>query len=337
MARWNQFRWNSGVRWNEPDSVTSTPNPKKAMAANRLPDAILKLLTLGEDMYDGLVTHEVALNLKHNSAALLRADLDAMSAAENAFQQARADRKGLVTAQTVADSNGRAFLAQARRALAVHLGDKWSAEWLPTGFPNNSTAVPGSMPERQGVLLALKPYFTAHPAQEIAGKSITGAQALALGQALSTARSAVNAKDEVIRTRKVARDGADEALRARMSNTIAEVGQLMGPDDPRWHALGLNMPSDPSAPEAVADLTLTGTAAGTVFADWPDARRADRYHVQVQVVGVDAEWRRAETREESDATLGGLTSGSTLRVQIVPVNIDGESGGISPVREIVVP
>ena len=47
------------------------------MAANSLPQPLTALLTLGEDMADGLHTHEVAVGVKQNLETVLRAALAA--------------------------------------------------------------------------------------------------------------------------------------------------------------------------------------------------------------------------------------------------------------------
>jgi hypothetical protein len=65
-------------------------------------------------------------------------------------------------------------------------------------------------------------------------------------------------------------------LRDRARGLIDELDQLIADDDPRWHAFGLNRPSDPETPEVPESLVLTAgpLGTGTVLADWADARRA---------------------------------------------------------------
>jgi hypothetical protein len=271
------------------------------MASNQLPKGLDPLLTLGEDLADGLHAHETKVGVKLNPEAAVRAGTAALRAAEARLQTARADRKTLVTAQTVADSNGRAFLGKARKAIALHLGDRWSAAWLPTGFPNQSTAVPDTLPARQELLAKLKAHFTATPAHQLPDQGVTAAQADALFQALSDARAADAEKEADVGTKKLARDTAEAALRTRLSNAMAELGQLLASDDPRWQAFGLNMPGDPDTPERVEGMVVTPTVPGTLYVDWADARRAERYRVWLQIVGTDAEFRNVVTRDENDA------------------------------------
>jgi hypothetical protein len=89
-------------------------------------------------------------------------------------------------------------------------------------------------------------------------------------------------------------------------------------------------------PDLPEGLVLAGYGPGVVFADWGDTPRAEHFRVEKQIVGVDADFVRAETRDEGDATLTGLPSGKTLRVRIVAVNEAGP-GAASAVTEIVVP
>lgn len=126
------------------------------MASNRLPDPLNRLFTLAEDMADGLHAHEVAVGVKQNSEASVRADLGAAQAAENEFQTKREAKTVATTAQTVADSNAKAFIASAKGVLENYLGKRWSPAWATAGFRNNSTAIPTTAGERQTCLEALK-------------------------------------------------------------------------------------------------------------------------------------------------------------------------------------
>jgi hypothetical protein len=306
------------------------------MASQQLPKGQDPLLTLAEDFADGGHAHETEVGIKHNTEALVRADIGTLRSAEGLFQTARAERKALVTAQTVADSNGKALIGKARKAIALNLGDRWSAAWLPTGFPNQSTAVPATTPARQELLAKLRDHFTATPAHQLPGQGVTAAQADAFLKALSASRAAVAEKGVDLGKKKSARDTAETALRTRLSNAIAELGQLLADDDPRWHAFGLSLPSDPDTPEIVEGLVVTPTVPGTLYVHWTAARRAERYRVWIQVVGADADFRNVVTRDETDATLTGLPSGATVKVQVTAANEAGE-GPASAVVEIKVP
>ena len=73
---------------------------------------------------------------------------------------------------------------------------------------------------------------------------------------------------------------------------------------------------------------------GNAFADWDDTPRALRYHVELQIVGVDLDFRRVATVTDSDATITGLPSGATVRVRVLAVN-DAGNGPPSGVVEVV--
>lgn len=306
------------------------------MASNPLPSTLDPLLTLAEDMADGLDTHEVAIGVKQNLEAAMRAAITAALAAEASYAAAKATKKTLTTAVTIADSNGRAFIVTARSVLEPFLGTEPSAAWEPVGFPSDSLALPSTQAERQALLGKLKDYFTATPARENAPLVITAAQANVLFQALSDARSAANQGNTNAVTLKLARDGAVKALRKRMRGLIGELEQLLAEDDARWLAFGLTPPGAAETPEVPENLVLAGGGAGTVAVDWSDAPRADHYRVWRQVVGVDAEFIAAGSPTDSDFTLGGLPSGATVRVRVTAVNDAGESGP-SETKQITVP
>ncbi|NCO39978.1 MAG: hypothetical protein GW892_14845, partial [Armatimonadetes bacterium] len=70
-------------------------------------------------------------------------------------------------------------------------------------------------------------------------------------------------------------------------------------------------------------LVLTHGEPGTLLADWADAPRAQRYRVWKQVVGVDEDFVAALTVNDSDATLTGLPSGTTVRIRVTAVDDAG--------------
>jgi len=307
------------------------------MATNTLPRGIDELFTLAEDMADGLNAHAVAIGILQNTEAKVRADLLAARTAETNYGNAQAAKKALTDTQTVADSNAKAFIGITRDVLAVTLGGQWSQVWVPTGFPNQSLAIPSKMGDRQALLAALQAYLTANPTKENAPLGVTAAQAGTLFTALSNARSAVNAGLVESGQKKALRDTAELALRTRLRGTIDELDQLLEDLDPRWYAFGLVPPGLSDQPDQPADLVLTAGAAGSVLADWSDAARATGYRVYRQVVGVDPDFVLSVSVSDSDCTLTGLPSAATVKVKVIAVNADGDESPPSDIQQIVVP
>ena len=307
------------------------------MAGNPLPTKLNELFTKAEDMADGAAAHGAAIGLMQNTEARIRADLLASRTTDDAFQQGKTAKLGLTTAQTVADSNGKSFLAKARLILVTIYGSVWSEAWAATGFPNQSTAVPGTIVERQALLAALQLYFTANPTHENAPLGVTATNAGTLFTALSDARSAVNEGITLQAQRKLVRDAAEKALRLRMNGLIGELGQLIPDDDPLWYAFGLVPPAVDDAPDQPSSLIATPAGPGTVLVDWADSPRAASYWVEIQIVGVDADFRRVQTVYDSDATLTDLPSGATIRIRISAISADNKKSPPSDVAEVVVP
>lgn len=307
------------------------------MAQNPVPMALDALFTLAEDMADGAAAHEVAIGIQHHKEAKIRADLDAARTAQQTYLNARTAKVASTEAQTIADSNGRAFIAAASNVLSVHLGTQYSAAWDPTGFPNQSTRVPTTMAERQELLTQLQAYFTGHAAQEAASLGVTAAIAGTLFTALSDARSAANAAVVLTGQKKALRDTAVSTLRTTESGLIAELGLLLPDLDPRWNAFGLVEPGGSDLCPPPENLVLTPSVPGTVLADWSDTPRAVRYRVWVQIVGVDPDFVPFVTVNDSDATLSGLTTGQTIKVRVTAINADDDEGPPSAEVQIVVP
>ena len=308
------------------------------MGSNRLPKPLDDVFTLGEDMADGCHSHEAAIGLKQNLEADVRGDLAAAICAQKKYKTALSAKTDFSTAVIVADSNGKAFISSARRVLANNLGEGWSQAWVATGFPNNSTAVPGTQSERQALLNSLKDYFTDNPAYEVNTPklTVTAARSGALFTALSNARSAAGEGNVTAGQLKKVRDAAEQALRDRLIGLIGELGQKLDDTDPLWLAFGLNEPGATNLPDSADGLVLTAGPAGTVLAHWSSASRATRYRVFKQVDGVDDIPVNILTTGESDATLTGLPSGKTVKIYIIAANDAGQAQPCDTVS-IVVP
>lgn len=306
------------------------------MASNALPSKRDLLFTLCDAMNDGLTTHEVSVGVKQNTETVMRAALAAARAAEAAYGESQVNKKTANATLTAADTAGRVFIVNSRKRLSKFLGEVYSLEWGAAGWPGNSTGLPTSQNERYNLIVSLKAYFTAHSAYESVDMETTAALADARFTAISNARSALDQKIAESGQAKATRDNAEANLRKRMNGLITELETLLGPEDPLWHAFGLSRPADEETPEVPSFTTATPGASGSVLVDWDDALRAERYRVWILVVGVDTVFRAVETVYDSDATLTGLTSGSTVKIQVTSANAAGESQP-GPVAEIVVP
>ncbi len=306
------------------------------MASNALPNKRDRLFALGDDMCDGAHTHEVAIGIKQNTEAVVRPALDAARAAESTYGACQVVKKTANAVHTAADNAAKVFITNAKKRLSKFFGEAYSTEWGAAGWPNNSTGVPSTQADRFNLINSLKLYFTANPAHESVDMEVTAALAAALHTTVSDARTALDQKVMESGQAKAARDAAETNLRKRLRGMIGELETLLSGDDPLWHAFGLSRPADEETPEAPSFTTATPGGAGIVHVDWDDPLRADHYRVWILIVGTDSAFRAVETVTDSDATLAGLPSGSTVKIQVTSVNGAGESGP-GPITEIVVP
>ena len=335
VARFGQAFFGDGSRFGVREvAPRSSHSPR--MASNSLPSTRDMLFALGDGVCDGLHAHEVGIGIKQNTEAVVRPALTAARAAENAYGAVQVAKKGANSTLTTADAAARVFITNAKKRLSKFFGDTYSTEWGSAGWPNNSIAMPTTQDERFSLVESLKLYLTANPAQESVDMDVTAAIAAATFTALSDARAALAQKVTENGQAKATRDNAEDNLRKRLTGVITELQTLIADDDPLWHAFGLNAPGDPETPEAPTFTTLLPGAPGSALADWDDALRADHYRVWIFVVGVDTAFRAVVSPSDSDATIGGLTSGSTVKVHVTSVNAAGESAP-GPEAQIVVP
>lgn len=308
--------------------------------ANPLPTNPAQLRTMGDAIADGLHDLEAIIGVLQHTEVKVRANVADSTAKQLAFAESFSARQGLTQAQTTADNNGRVFIGQTKNVLAATLGGQWSQVWEPTGFPNQSLAIPTTLDERLSLLGSLQAFLVANPTLENAPLNVTAARAGILFNALSDARHDINANLADGAQKKLERNNADTALRVRIRGVIDEIDSLIDDDDPRWYQFGLVPPAYSDAPDAPENLILTaGGSPGEVLVDWSDSARAVSYRVYKKIVGVDADFTLIASPADSDATLAGLPSGQTVQVKVVAVGAAPQNltSPDSETKQIVVP
>jgi len=305
------------------------------MASNKLPVNLDELITLGEDAADGAHQLETTLGLKQNTEAAIRADLAGLTAKKSAYDTLASAGMAKSTAVTVARSNARAFLTSTRDVFKNFFGAKPSAAWVAAGWPANSIAVPATSELILPLLNSVELYLTANPTRENAPLNLTAARAAALHTALTDARSAANQQDQAERAARDARDASADKLRKRLRGLIDELGQLLDPLDARWLAFGLKRPGAPESPDAVTGTRATPLGGGKLRVQCDPAPRAEYYQVWIQVVGVDADFRLAESPAEPDKILEGFTAGANVSAKMRAINETGPGPFADPVQVTV--
>jgi hypothetical protein len=308
------------------------------MASNQLPDGQGSLWGLAHDMKDGATSHGAAIGLVHHTAATLGAALTLAESTQGVYKTADKAMSDAGIALRLADSNGKGFIATVHGALTPKLGKNFSPEWAEVGFKNNSLAVPGTQDDRLALLNSMNLYFIAHPAMEINDPThnlvVTAVAAKAFWQAIITGRSGVNTTQEDYLTKKTARDNADQSLRDEMSGMVTELGDLLDDLDPGWLWFGLNQPGAVTSADPVANLAVTAIARG-FLAVWPHAANANLYHLEIQIIGTDADFRRVATTSELSASQTGLPAAATVDVRVLSVSANGTEAAPSNVVRIV--
>jgi hypothetical protein len=293
-------------------------------------------MALAEDIADGLHQWETPLGITSVSEAKVRADIVACIAAETEADVAKNNRQTAADALQAADDAASAFILAAKGVLVSFLGPRWSSAWAPTGFPDDSTAVPQTQEKRFKLCARLNEYFTANPTREFPANHVTAAKALEHHEAVSDGRTALGQKTVLQGQKLKARDAAYHVLAGHLRTLIMDLANFLADDDDRWHAFGLNAPADPDTPEPVSDLTLEAGLPGEIVASWPRAPRATRYRPFVQRVGVDEAFVARDAVHDLTVTLDAFTTGQTVKVYIIAANDDGQAPA-GPTKEILIP
>ncbi len=295
------------------------------MASNKLPENLNKLISLGEDCADGANQYGIALPLETNTETRIRADVTDLKnkwTAWATFNTVLPETPDPDAQVQVARSNARAFLMLVRGNMEPHLGKKAGSAWVPLGWPASSLAVPSTSEKLLPHLEKTKVFLTANPAYEIntAKTVMTAARALALWTALDDAVKARNTRDSGQAGAFTQRNTAETKLRNRLRGLIGELEQKMGPLDERWLAFGLNRPGAEDAPDAPENTTAAPMGGGKVFVKCDRVPRTDYYQVWIQVVGVDEDFRRADSPDGPEKMLEGLPVSATVKIKMRAVN-----------------
>lgn len=357
------------ARWGSPSHVLEPGDPgyvntglppgysapvstqKKTKTMNETPDNTKVLRAVAHDMADGLHNLQDIVGMKQNREADVRADLmklegdpsapaasNANKGSELVYNTCKAATAAAYEAlDTVESGTVKKFLGAYRKMLVDVLGAEWSAAWTPAGFAGPGNALPENTAGKLSLLSTARAFLTANPALEIdlpaPHTKVTAAEALARHTELSNARELINTSKGEQETCKNVRDADVKTLRKRVSGTISELGQVLGPADGRWEDFGLNIPAHPSVPLPVASVTLSPAGSGRALAEWPHARRGVNYRVLIKVTGVDADFREADKTKDLELVLKDLPSGVLVEVKIVASNAAGDATP-SPVASI---
>jgi hypothetical protein len=330
--------YNSGRRYKlavGPVVITNTKKGRRYMAGNAIPMEDDPLLAMAEDYADGLHQLEATLGITGVTETVVRAAITGYHTAENETGLAKQAKQTASDTLQAEDLAATEFLGAVRGVLVGFLGTRWSADWEPTGFPDESTRVPGTQEKRMNLCAALTTYFTANPTREFAALNVTAAKAQEHYAALSDGRQALLQKTTAQGQKLKARDAALQEIRKILHHGMAGLPRLLANDDDRWHTFGLSAPDDPATPEPVVSLALRVISATEILASWAHPPRATRYRPFVQIVGVDPEPIARESVDGLEVVLGGFAAGQTVKVFIVAANDDGE-GNPSPTEEILI-
>ncbi len=126
------------------------------------------------------------------------------------------------------------------------------------------------------------------------------------------------------------------AGRARASDLLAELGQLLDDNDPRRLAFGFDLPGHPPSPDVPQNLVVTPGVAGsrTLFVHCDAVRRANGYWFTVTNAADNSELV-VQVTHDAEATFINLPTGANVNVVVATYNATGESQPTDPVSAVV--
>ncbi len=278
---------------------------------------------MAAQLAEKLAPLEAALGVKQYTAATLVAALEEFDQATKVFHLCKKDTAIARAELGKTDVSVNAWLTRARSILIPELGTTWNASWAPTGFPQQSTAVPNLQAERLALCEMLANYFMLRPQHEAVNQGVT---TKAAGEAYERLNKARQKAAECKRAQAEAKrrwKKAELALRKRLRGSIREVNDLIERDDPRWQELGLNKPADPALPEKSPTPLLLSAGPGALQVLWERTRRMKLTQIYLRVLESGEEPHQAAEVKGLKTILKDLPSGQTVEVYLVATNKAG--------------
>ena len=296
----------------------------KGIMENRLTKKVSELIGNAEVARSAVVEHGPTIPLSTDTAANLGVDIDALTtkrdiheAAIVALTDGRRELALLVAAV-------RMFLTFGRDSMKQVFGTRYSTAYNILGF-SRSLMIPRNTEELLAMLLAFEAFYTDNPQHENAQNNLTAVRAKQLFTQLAAARTDVNTKEAEAQTLRRERDVAAGNLRKRLRMLIVELNRHISPVDPRWLAFGFNKPGAQRTPDAPENVTVSPITNDKAEIKWDRAPRAEYYHVQLKVNGIDAQPRLVGSPKDPNFMLEEIPANATVEVGISALNSGGES------------
>jgi hypothetical protein len=285
------------------------------------------LLALAIKAKDGATAHS-DIALTQNTAAKIQTNLSAAQAAEADYQGAVTAIVPLQSAYEAAIAGAYTFAQRAKDVLKPYCGNQYCDLWNVTGFVG-SLKVPATWDGLRVLLGALASYFSANPTREVAALQVTASRAGEVITALDSSRNAVSNARQDASANHEARETAFKALRVRLRGLADELKQLIGRDDVRWRAFGLNIPAEPAVPPAPENLQVTNDTPLQLLVRCEPVSYADRYRWWKKPATSSAEPEAVGTSGLPMFVIDNLNGGTHWDIFVSAVNSSGTEGPLS--------
>lgn len=308
------------------------------MATNNVPKPIAELLDLGQFCLNGINAYGESIGLLQYTDANFRPLVTALDVKQAEFNASRSYLADLYSDVHLQVAGMRVACLTGRKILSISWGDDWSPEWVQGGWTDASTAVPTSGADLEELCTALKTFLTGHPDYVVntARVQFVATRYANLVVAHDYAQMQLANAKVVEKQAKLARSGAEKALRDAIRGLIDVLAQLLGPDDPRWEAFGLNQPGATVTPGQPTDLVLSVSGPGKILAACSAVPLATYYRWFSKLEGVDTEFQFGGRTSDPMKEFPGQPATGTLQVKVAAANEAGP-GVASAVASITFP
>lgn len=297
-----------------------------------IPNTSAGLIKLGQFNVSGMQAYATTLDIKLITTAQCEANLADFIAKDGTYNAARAAQ------QTASDSHQAAlapiypWVLGVSNTLATRFGTRWNTEWAQAGFTNYTTAIPAKIEDQLALVVSLVSYFTANPSAEVPSLNQTAAYGTSLRSAYLSTQTALAAAQITFNNEGTAWTTSYTTLTDGMRALADNLANVLSSSDPRWLAFGFNIPSAPSTPAKVQNVTAHMDGTGAVVVQCDATALATRYRARTMIVGQQTSYVLSGSGTEPLLSLDGFLPGQTLQIIMQAVNGNLQGVASDPIR-----
>jgi hypothetical protein len=204
------------------------------------PSSSSDLLSFAEHVANGLEMHGAWVVGMEMPSSEFRRILGEAGQAEVAWSAAENAKAYSQARMATADKDLTAWLVKARLVVKLACGEKWSEQWIETGFTHRTGSVPKRIETKIGLARRLVNFLSLHPEYGVPFAGVTAARGRTICDRMIHARDALDLARTAWATKKRLCNATKRVLQHAIQQVVRTLDSAIAPNDPRRLAFGLS-------------------------------------------------------------------------------------------------